>query len=86
MLTFLFFFSMRWLSLRLDILAIVLNTVTALFVVLIKGHLPTAYAGLALAYSMQVILLILLNLSYPVYIQRTKIMPFHNLHHPVILS
>ena len=54
MLHFLFHYSMRWLSLRLDVLSVLINTVTALFVILFKGDLPTAYAGLALAYSAQV--------------------------------
>lgn len=45
---------MRWLTVRLDLLTIIVTTVTALFIVIFKGTIPTAYAGLALAYAAQV--------------------------------
>ena len=51
---FMYSCSNRWLAVRLDMLTISITGVTALMVVLIKGTLPPAFAGLALAYAMRV--------------------------------
>lgn len=51
---FMYFVSNRWLSVRLDIITVTITTVTALLVVLTKGTLPAAFAGLALSYAIRV--------------------------------
>lgn len=51
---YLFSCAVRWLAVRLDLISIVLITMTALLIVLMHGHIPTAYAGLAISYAVQV--------------------------------
>ena len=51
---FMFFASSRWLAVRLDMLTIVLVTLSAALVVLVKGTLPPAFLGLVLSYSLKV--------------------------------
>lgn len=51
---FMYFASNRWLSVRLDLITIIITVVTALLVVLTKGTLPAAFAGLALSYAIRV--------------------------------
>ncbi|XP_053311136.1 ATP-binding cassette sub-family C member 5-like isoform X2 [Spea bombifrons] len=43
----------RWLAVRLDLISIAVITLTALCIVLMQGHIPPAYAGLAISYAMQ---------------------------------
>ncbi|XP_041038600.1 multidrug resistance-associated protein 5 isoform X1 [Carcharodon carcharias] len=50
---FLFTCAMRWLAVRLDIVSIVLIGTTAVIIVLMHGHIPPAYAGLAISYAVQ---------------------------------
>ncbi|XP_004713507.1 ATP-binding cassette sub-family C member 5 isoform X1 [Echinops telfairi] len=50
---FLFTCAMRWLAVRLDLMSIALITTTGLMVVLMHGQIPPAYAGLAMAYAIQ---------------------------------
>lgn len=45
---------MRWLAVRLDLISIALITTTGLMIVLMHGHIPPAYAGLAISYAVQV--------------------------------
>ena len=54
MIHFLLYYVMRWLALRLDMLAVTVITATSLFIVLMKDQVDNAYAGLALAYAAQV--------------------------------
>lgn len=49
-----YYLCMRWLSLRLDSGAVFIVVGTALLAVVMKGTIPTALAGLALAYAVQV--------------------------------
>ncbi|XP_032226749.1 ATP-binding cassette sub-family C member 5 [Nematostella vectensis] len=51
---FMYFVSNRWLSVRLDIITVVITTVTALLVVTTKGVLTEAFAGLALSYAIRI--------------------------------
>lgn len=51
---FMYFVSNRWLSVRLDMITVTITSVTALLVVLTKGTLPAAFAGLALSYAIRV--------------------------------
>lgn len=51
---FMYFVSNRWLAVRLDIITITITITTALLVVLTKGTLPPAFAGLALSYALRV--------------------------------
>ena len=46
--------GLRWLALRLDFLAVLVVSLTSLFVIVSKGHVEPAYAGLALSYAAQV--------------------------------
>ncbi|XP_062901713.1 multidrug resistance-associated protein 5 isoform X3 [Mobula hypostoma] len=50
---FLFTCAMRWLAVRLDVVSIVLIGTTAVMIVLMHGHIPPAYAGLAISYAVQ---------------------------------
>ncbi|KAI9560845.1 ABC protein [Daphnia sinensis] len=50
---FLFTCSMRWLAVRLDFIAVCIIGVTAGLVVVLRGMIPPAFAGLALAYAGQ---------------------------------
>ncbi|XP_006884122.1 PREDICTED: multidrug resistance-associated protein 5 isoform X2 [Elephantulus edwardii] len=50
---FLFTCAMRWLAVRLDLISIALITTTGLMIVLMHGQIPPAYAGLAIAYAVQ---------------------------------
>ncbi|XP_078266352.1 ATP-binding cassette sub-family C member 5-like isoform X2 [Rhinoraja longicauda] len=50
---FLFTCAMRWLAVRLDVVSIVLIGITAVIIVLMHGHIPPAYAGLAISYAVQ---------------------------------
>ncbi|XP_015455416.1 multidrug resistance-associated protein 5 isoform X1 [Pteropus alecto] len=50
---FLFTCAMRWLAVRLDLISIALITTTGLMIVLMHGHIPPAYAGLAISYAVQ---------------------------------
>ena len=45
---------MRWLAVRLDLISIALITTTGLMIVLMHGQIPSAYAGLAISYAVQV--------------------------------
>jgi hypothetical protein len=51
---FLFTCAMRWLAVRLDLISIALITTTGLMIVLMHGQIPSAYAGLAISYAVQV--------------------------------
>uniref|UniRef100_A0A8C5LQJ0 ATP-binding cassette sub-family C member 5 n=1 Tax=Leptobrachium leishanense TaxID=445787 RepID=A0A8C5LQJ0_9ANUR len=50
---FLFTCATRWLAVRLDLISITIITLTALCIVLMHGHIPPAYAGLAISYAVQ---------------------------------
>uniref|UniRef100_UPI00398E7376 ATP-binding cassette sub-family C member 5 isoform X1 n=2 Tax=Pristiophorus japonicus TaxID=55135 RepID=UPI00398E7376 len=50
---FLFTCAMRWLAVRLDIVSIILIGTTAVIIVVMHGHIPPAYAGLAISYAVQ---------------------------------
>ncbi|XP_047739552.1 ATP-binding cassette sub-family C member 5 [Hyalella azteca] len=50
---YLFNCAMRWLAIRLDMLALGVTTCTAILTVLLRGQVAAAFAGLALAYSSQ---------------------------------
>ncbi|XP_066942829.1 ATP-binding cassette sub-family C member 5-like isoform X2 [Macrobrachium rosenbergii] len=50
---FLFNCAMRWLAIRLDILALLVTACTAFLSLLLRGHVDAAFAGLALAYAAQ---------------------------------
>ncbi|XP_067851301.1 multidrug resistance-associated protein 5 isoform X2 [Heptranchias perlo] len=50
---FLFTCAMRWLAVRLDIVSIVLIGTTSVIIVVMHGHIPPAYAGLAISYAVQ---------------------------------
>ncbi|XP_042315891.1 multidrug resistance-associated protein 5 isoform X1 [Sceloporus undulatus] len=50
---YLFSCAMRWLAVRLDIVSIALITTTGLMIVLMHGQIPSAYAGLAISYAVQ---------------------------------
>ncbi|XP_055033571.2 ATP-binding cassette sub-family C member 5 [Misgurnus anguillicaudatus] len=50
---YLFSCGMRWLAVRLDLISISLITTVALLIVLMHGHIPPAYAGLAISYAVQ---------------------------------
>ncbi|XP_062380409.1 ATP-binding cassette sub-family C member 5 [Sardina pilchardus] len=50
---FLFSCAMRWLAVRLDLISISLITLTALLIVFMQHQIPPAYAGLAIAYAVQ---------------------------------
>lgn len=63
---FMYFVSNRWLSVRLDMITILITIVSALLVVLTKGTLPPSFAGLALSYALRVRVLLMKN-SYVVY-------------------
>ncbi|RZF41687.1 hypothetical protein LSTR_LSTR011622 [Laodelphax striatellus] len=43
--------AMRWLSLRIDFLSVMVTCITATFVIVFHGQVPPALAGLAVAYS-----------------------------------
>lgn len=51
---YLFSCAMRWLAVRLDLISISLITTIALLIVFMHGHIPPAYAGLAISYAVQV--------------------------------
>ena len=53
---YLFFLSGRWFSVRLDILCVALSTATAVFAVATQGSIAPAFAGLAIMYSLRVII------------------------------
>lgn len=46
---------MRWLAVRLDVISVALISITVLMIVLMHGQIPSAYAGLAVSYAVQVI-------------------------------
>ncbi|KAF2351590.1 ABC transporter type 1 transmembrane domain [Trinorchestia longiramus] len=50
---YLFNCGMRWLAIRLDMLALSVTACTALLTVLLRGQVEAAFAGLALAYASQ---------------------------------
>ncbi|XP_065816052.1 multidrug resistance-associated protein 5 [Labrus bergylta] len=50
---YLFSCAMRWLAVRLDVISVALISITALMMVLMHGRIPTAYAGLAISYAVQ---------------------------------
>ncbi|KAM9852911.1 ATP-binding cassette sub-family C member 5 [Aulostomus maculatus] len=50
---YLFSCAMRWLAVRLDVISVALISLTALMMVLMHGHIPPAYAGLAISYAVQ---------------------------------
>ncbi|KAK9962921.1 hypothetical protein ABG768_006159 [Culter alburnus] len=50
---YLFSCAMRWLAVRLDLISISLITTIALLIVFMHGHIPPAYAGLAISYAVQ---------------------------------
>ncbi|XP_063314810.1 MIT domain-containing protein 1 isoform X2 [Pelobates fuscus] len=50
---FLFTCATRWLAVRLDLISITIITLTAVCIVLMHGHIPPAYAGLAISYAVQ---------------------------------
>lgn len=50
---YLFSCAMRWLAVRLDLISITLITAVALFIVFMHNQIPPAYAGLAIAYAVQ---------------------------------
>ncbi|XP_069753243.1 ATP-binding cassette sub-family C member 5 isoform X4 [Narcine bancroftii] len=50
---FLFTCAMRWLAVRLDVVSIILIGTTAVIIVFMHGHIPPAYAGLAISYAIQ---------------------------------
>ncbi|TRY81292.1 hypothetical protein DNTS_012126 [Danionella cerebrum] len=50
---YLFSCAMRWLAVRLDLISISLITTVALLIVLMHGHIPPAFAGLAISYAVQ---------------------------------
>ncbi|XP_052005239.1 ATP-binding cassette sub-family C member 5-like [Xyrauchen texanus] len=50
---YLFSCGMRWLAVRLDLISISLITTVALLIVFMHGHIPPAYAGLAISYAVQ---------------------------------
>ncbi|XP_072524361.1 ATP-binding cassette sub-family C member 5 isoform X2 [Salminus brasiliensis] len=50
---YLFSCAMRWLAVRLDLISITLITTVALLIVFMHGHIPPAYAGLAISYAVQ---------------------------------
>ncbi|MFT7810214.1 multidrug resistance-associated protein 5-like isoform X2 [Arapaima gigas] len=52
---YLFFCAIRWLTVRLDLISITLISAVALLIVLTHGHTPPAYAGLSIAYIVQLI-------------------------------
>lgn len=51
---FLYSGAMRWLAIRVDILSVIITCITAFLVVMLQEQVPSALAGLALAYSVQV--------------------------------
>ncbi|XP_075997924.1 ATP-binding cassette sub-family C member 5 [Genypterus blacodes] len=50
---YLFSCAMRWLAVRLDVISVALISTTALMIVMMHGQIPPAYAGLAIAYAVQ---------------------------------
>ncbi|MBN3298523.1 MRP5 protein, partial [Amia calva] len=50
---YLFSCAMRWLAVRLDVISVALISVTGLMIVMMHGQIPTAYAGLAISYAVQ---------------------------------
>ncbi|XP_047348437.1 ATP-binding cassette sub-family C member 5-like isoform X6 [Vespa velutina] len=46
--------AMRWSAVRLDSLAIACCSITAFFIIFLKGKIPAALAGLAMAYATQI--------------------------------
>ncbi|KAI4495187.1 hypothetical protein M0804_001388 [Polistes exclamans] len=46
--------AMRWSAVRLDSLAITCCSITAFFIIFLKGTIPAALAGLAMAYATQI--------------------------------
>ncbi|XP_043490273.1 multidrug resistance-associated protein 5-like isoform X2 [Polistes fuscatus] len=46
--------AMRWSAVRLDSLAITCCSITAFFIIFLKGKIPAALAGLAMAYATQI--------------------------------
>ena len=51
---FMFFCANRWLSIRLDLITVLITTVTAILVVFTAGYFPPAFMALALSYAMRV--------------------------------
>ena len=49
-----FYFSMRWLSFRLDCLTVFITFVVAAIIVAAKNYINPSYAALALVYSARV--------------------------------
>ncbi|KAM4795961.1 MIT domain-containing protein 1 [Rhinophrynus dorsalis] len=50
---FLFSCATRWLAVRLDLISMAVITITSVCIVLMHGHIPPAYAGLAMSYAVQ---------------------------------
>ncbi|OCT95309.1 multidrug resistance-associated protein 5 [Xenopus laevis] len=50
---FLFSCASRWLAVRLDLISMMVITLTSVCIVLMHGHIPPAYAGLAISYAVQ---------------------------------
>ncbi|XP_076862008.1 ATP-binding cassette sub-family C member 5 isoform X2 [Brachyhypopomus gauderio] len=50
---YLFSCAIRWLAVRLDLISIALITTVALLIIFMHGHIPPAYAGLAISYVVQ---------------------------------
>ncbi|KAE8625593.1 hypothetical protein XENTR_v10006329 [Xenopus tropicalis] len=50
---FLFSCASRWLAVRLDLISMIVITLTSVCIVLMHGHIPPAYAGLAISYAVQ---------------------------------
>uniref|UniRef100_A0A914WGG6 Uncharacterized protein n=1 Tax=Plectus sambesii TaxID=2011161 RepID=A0A914WGG6_9BILA len=51
---FMFQSAMRWLAVWLDLLVVAITFITAFFIVLLTGQVEPAYAGMALAFAIQV--------------------------------
>jgi ATP-binding cassette subfamily C (CFTR/MRP) protein 5 len=62
--TFLFECSMRWVGVRLDLASSMINVATALVLVVTKGSVTPALAGLALTMCIKVILIYSLSKLY----------------------
>ena len=62
--TFLFECSMRWVGVRLDLASSMINVATALVLIVTKGSVTPALAGLALTMCIKVILIYSLSKIY----------------------
>ena len=52
-LLFMFNCAIRWLAVRMDMLSVLVTTMTALLIVILHGVVGPSFAGLALAFAMQ---------------------------------